>query len=106
MIGTLLFVVFVVLMLAGVPIAVALGAAGMAAMARRKRRCALVGPAGGAAEPARRHRQVPAARAADVRAGGLDLRPQRRGTAHGDVRACAASGAARACCRWWRSWSR
>ena len=106
MIATLLVVLFVGLMLAGVPIAVALGLGGMVAIAAANAALAVVGPARGAAEHARAHRQVPAARAADVRPGRLDLRPLGRRPPHGHLRRGLRRPRARHACRRSRSWSR
>ena len=97
--------VFVGLMLAGVPIAVALGFGGIVAIApptpaRRGGACRR------APEHARQHRQVPAARPADVRAGRLDLRPLGRRAPPRHLRPGLRRPRAAACCRWSRSWSR
>jgi tripartite ATP-independent transporter DctM subunit len=87
MIGFVLFAVFVALMIAGVPIAVALGAGGMLAMALANPEAPLWGLL---AAPQNLHAGIakyPAAGAADVRAGGVDLRSLGRRCAHGAVRA-------------------
>ena len=81
MISAALFLCFAVLFVVGTPVAVALGLAGMPGdLARRSQ------PPVGADQRLYRHRQVSAARRADVRPGRLDLRPLRRGAAAREFR--------------------